>query len=93
VSAIKLAPSILAANFARLGDEVRAAERAGADRIHVDVMYGHLMPNITVGPVVVQSLRPVTRLPLETHPVFGAADGVAAAMRRLAAATQSARRG
>jgi len=65
--AVELAPSILAADFARLGEQVREAERAGADRIHVDVMDGHFVPNITIGPVVVRSLRPVTRLPLETH--------------------------
>ena len=67
MSAVELAPSILAADFARLGEQVREAERAGADRIHVDVMDGHFVPNITIGPVVVRSLRPVTRLPLETH--------------------------
>jgi len=67
VAAVKLAPSILAADFARLGEQVAEAERAGADRIHVDVMDGHFVPNITIGPVVVRSLRPVTRLPLETH--------------------------
>jgi len=67
VAAVRLAPSILAADFARLGSEVAEAERAGADRIHVDVMDGHFVPNITIGPVVVRSLRPVTRLPLETH--------------------------
>ncbi len=64
---IKLAPSILAADFARLGEQVREADRAGADRIHVDVMDGHFVPNISMGPIVVQALRPVTRLPLEVH--------------------------
>lgn len=64
---IKLAPSILAADFARLGEQVRAAEEAGADRIHVDVMDGHFVPNLSMGPEVVQALRPVTRLPLEVH--------------------------
>src|SRR5205823_7813483 len=65
--AVKLAPSILAADFARLGEQVAEAEKAGADRIHVDVMDGHFVPNISMGAVIVQSLRPVTRLPLETH--------------------------
>jgi ribulose-phosphate 3-epimerase len=65
--AIKLAPSILAADFARLGEQVREAEQAGADRIHVDVMDGHFVPNITMGPLVVQALRPITKLPLEVH--------------------------
>jgi len=64
---VKLAPSILAADFARLGEQVREAEQAGADRIHVDVMDGHFVPNISMGPVVVKALRPVTRLPLEVH--------------------------
>src|SRR5579862_10051399 len=64
---VKLAPSILAADFARLGDQVVAAERAGADRIHVDVMDGHFVPNLSMGAPIVQSLRRVTRLPLEIH--------------------------
>jgi ribulose-phosphate 3-epimerase len=64
---IKLAPSILAADFARLGEQVAQAERAGADRIHIDVMDGHFVPNISIGVPIVTSLRSVTRLPLETH--------------------------
>ena len=62
-----IAPSILASDFSRLGDEVRAVETAGADLIHLDVMDGRFVPNITIGPVVVRSLRRVTRLPLEAH--------------------------
>ncbi|MCK6629111.1 MAG: ribulose-phosphate 3-epimerase [Anaerolineae bacterium] len=64
---VKLAPSILAADFARLGEQVKEAEAAGVDYIHVDVMDGHFVPNITIGPLIAQALRPVTRLPLDVH--------------------------
>jgi ribulose-phosphate 3-epimerase len=63
----KIAPSILSADFSRLADEVRAVEKAGADVIHVDVMDGHFVPNITIGPLVVQGLRKLTSLPLDVH--------------------------
>jgi ribulose-phosphate 3-epimerase len=63
----KIAPSILSADFSRLGDEVRAVERAGADVIHVDVMDGHFVPNITIGPLVVQGLKKLTSMPLDVH--------------------------
>ncbi len=64
---IKIAASILAADFARLGEHVQEAEAAGADWIHVDVMDGHFVPNITIGPLIVRALRPVTNLPLDVH--------------------------
>jgi ribulose-phosphate 3-epimerase len=66
-SRIEIAPSILASNFARLGDEIRTVEQAGAEVIHVDVMDGHFVPNITIGIPVVESLRKATRLPLDVH--------------------------
>jgi ribulose-phosphate 3-epimerase len=64
---VKIAPSILSANFARLGEEIREVERGGADWIHVDVMDGQFVPNITIGPLVVEAIRPVTKLPLDVH--------------------------
>lgn len=64
---VKIAPSILSADFSRLGEEIRAVEEAGADLIHVDVMDGHFVPNITIGPPVVKGIRKATRLPLDVH--------------------------
>ncbi len=71
---IRIAPSILSADFARLGEEVRALEAAGADWIHVDVMDGHFVPNITIGPMVVKALRPHTALPLDVHLMISPVD-------------------
>lgn len=62
-----IAPSILSADFSRLGEEIRAVEKAGADWIHVDIMDGHFVPNLTIGAPVVKALRPVTKLPLDVH--------------------------
>ena len=64
---IKVAPSILSADFSRLGEEVKAVEKSGADMIHVDVMDGHFVPNITIGPLVVSALSKITKLPLDVH--------------------------
>jgi ribulose-phosphate 3-epimerase len=64
---IRIAPSILSADFARLGEEIKAVEAAGADLIHVDVMDGHFVPNITIGPLVVEACKRVTKLPLDVH--------------------------
>src|SRR5215212_6226627 len=64
---IKIAPSILSADFSRLKDEIQAVEAAGADWLHVDVMDGHFVPNITIGPVVVEWVRKVTTIPLDVH--------------------------
>ncbi len=72
--AIRVAPSILSADFARLGEEVRALEGAGADYVHVDVMDGHFVPNLTIGPVVVKALRPHSKLPFDVHLMIAPAD-------------------
>ncbi|MDR3580572.1 MAG: ribulose-phosphate 3-epimerase [Oryzomonas sp.] len=70
----KIAPSILSADFTRLGDEIRAVEAAGADYIHIDVMDGHFVPNITIGPLIVEAARRVTSLPLDVHLMIEAPD-------------------
>ena len=64
---IKIAPSILSADFSKLGEEITDVENGGADYIHVDVMDGHFVPNITIGPLIVEAIRPVTKLPLDVH--------------------------
>ncbi|WHY68669.1 ribulose-phosphate 3-epimerase [Neobacillus sp. SuZ13] len=64
---VKIAPSILSADFSKLGEEILAVEKGGADYIHIDVMDGHFVPNITIGPLIVESIRPITKLPLDVH--------------------------
>jgi ribulose-phosphate 3-epimerase len=72
--AVRIAPSILAADFARLGEEITAVSEAGADFIHIDVMDGHFVPNLTIGPAVVAALRPHTRLPFDVHLMISPVD-------------------
>src|SRR5438445_4699643 len=71
---LRIAPSILSADFARLGEEVEAITAAGADYVHVDVMDGHFVPNLTIGPVVIEAVRRATTLPLDVHLMIEDAD-------------------
>lgn len=82
---IHIAPSILAADFARLGEQVVETEQAGAQRVHIDVMDGHFVPNLSMGPAVVKALRKVTRLPLEVHLMVAQPDRFADAFLRAGA--------
>jgi ribulose-phosphate 3-epimerase len=76
---IRIAPSILSADFARLGEEIRCIEAAGADYVHIDVMDGHFVPNLTIGPLVVKAIRPVTQLPFDVHLMIAPVDPYLAA--------------
>ena len=71
---VRIAPSILSADFSKLGEEIRAIDAAGADYIHVDVMDGHFVPNLTVGPMVVKALRPLTKKPFDVHLMISPVD-------------------
>jgi len=73
-SSIKISPSILSCNFSKLGEEIKSLERAGADLIHIDVMDGHFVPNITIGPEVIKKIRPLTKVPFDVHLMISPVD-------------------
>jgi ribulose-phosphate 3-epimerase len=73
-SSIKISPSILSCNFNRLGEEIESLEKAGADLIHIDVMDGHFVPNITIGPEVIKKIRPLTKIPFDVHLMISPVD-------------------
>src|SRR5207237_3916203 len=85
MNAMKIAPSILSADFSRLRDEIRAIEAAGADWLHVDVMDGHFVPNITIGPDVVKALRPLVSIPFDVHLMIAPVDPYLEAFREAGA--------
>lgn len=74
MATVRISPSILSSDFSRLGDEIEALEKAGADMIHIDVMDGHFVPNITIGPPIVKALRPHTKLPFDVHLMISPVD-------------------
>jgi ribulose-phosphate 3-epimerase len=82
---VRIAPSILSADFARLGEEIAAIEAAGADMVHVDVMDGHFVPNLTIGPGVIKALRPHAKIPFDVHLMIAPADPFLAAFREAGA--------
>ena len=73
-SSIKIAPSILSCNFSKLGEEIKSLEKAGADLIHIDVMDGHFVPNITIGPEIIKKIRPLTKVPFDVHLMISPVD-------------------
>ena len=73
-SSIKISPSILSCNFSKLGEEIESLEKAGADLIHIDVMDGHFVPNITIGPEVIKKIRPLTKVPFDVHLMISPVD-------------------